>query len=306
METLRSILVLMEPALEQQAAFEAALPLARATGARLHLLMTDYRDLHVSFHQPPAPGLLQYRESVLATHRILLERCVARAQAAGVPADFDCVWGTPFHELAIERVSALAPDLVMKQSVHHGRVERTLFTGSDWHLIRDCPAPLLLVKDPARLATPRILVCVDPQHLHDKPAALDHRLLGSAVLLHERLGGEVHALHVFALPHPVAVIGDAYVAAAGMVPDEATLEAANRSLHALLAAHPAFREHAHLRVGIPAQDIVAEALALEADLLVMGVVSRRRLERWFVGNTAEAVLDRVPCNVWVEKLPPPG
>lgn len=301
METLRSILVLMEPAVEQQAAFEAALPLAQALGARLHLLMTDYRDLHVSFYEPPAPGLLQYRESVLATHRVMLERCVERAGAAGVPADFECLWGTPFHEIAVEHVHKLRPDLVVKQSVHHGRIERTLFTGSDWHLIRDCPAPLLLVKDPTRLAAPRILVCVDPQHMHDKPAALDHQLLGSAALLHERLGGEVHALHVFALPHPVAVIGDAYVAATGMVPDEATLEVANRSLHDLLAAHPSFREHAHLRVGIPAQDIVSEALSLDADLLVMGAVSRRRLERWFIGNTAEAVLDRVPCNVWVEK-----
>jgi len=301
MEALSSILVLMEPALEQQAAFEAALPMARGFGARLHLLMTDYRDLHVSYYAPPAPGLVQFRESVQAAHRATLERCVERASAAGVTATFECLWGTPFHEIAIERVKALKPGLVMKQSVHHGRVERTLFTGSDWHLIRDCPAPLLLVKDPARLASPRALVCVDPQHLHDKPAVLDHQLLGSAALLRAKLGGDVHALHVFALPPPVAVVGDAYVAAAGMVPDDATLEAANSSLRELLSAHAVAADHAHLRVGVPAQEIVAEVLALDIDLLVMGAVSRRRLERWFIGNTAEAVLDRVPCNVWVEK-----
>ena len=301
MQALRSILVLMEPALEQQVAFEAALPIARAFGASLHLLMTDYRDLHVSFYEPPAPGLVQFRESVQAAHRATLERCVERAGSLGVTATFESIWGTPFHELAVERVKALKPGLVMKQSVHHGRVERTLFTGSDWHLIRDCPVPLLLVKDPSRLSKPRILVCVDPQHMHDKPAALDHQLLASASLLNERLGGEVHALHVFALPHPIAVVGDAYVASAGMVPDDATLEAANASLRDLLSAHPAVRAHAHLRVGVPAQDIVSEALSLDVDLVVMGAVSRRRLERWFIGNTAEAVLDRLPCNVWVEK-----
>jgi universal stress protein E len=301
MQALRSILVLMEPALEQQVAFEAALPIARAFGASLHLLMTDYRDLHVSFYEPPAPGLVQFRESVQTAHRAALERCVERAGSLGVTATFESIWGTPFHELAVERVKALKPGLVMKQSVHHGRVERTLFTGSDWHLIRDCPVPLLLVKDPSRLSKPRILVCVDPQHMHDKPAALDHQLLASASLLNERLGGEMHALHVFALPHPIAVVGDAYVASAGMVPDDATLEAANASLRDLLSAHPAVRAHAHLRVGVPAQDIVSEALSLDVDLVVMGAVSRRRLERWFIGNTAEAVLDRLPCNVWVEK-----
>jgi universal stress protein E len=301
MQALSSILVLMEPALEQQAAFEASLPLARSFGARLHLLMTDYRDLHVSFYEPPAPGLVQFRESVQAAHRTTLERCVERAAAAGVAATFECIWGTPFHEIAIERIKSLKPGLVLKQSVHHGRVERTLFTGSDWHLIRDCPAPLLLVKDPARLASPKVLVCVDPQHLHDKPATLDHQLLGTAALLKAKLGADVHALHVFALPYPVAVIGDAYVAAASMVPDDQTLEAANQSLRELLAAHGVGPDRAHLRVGVPAQDIVSETLALDIDILVMGAVSRRRLERWFVGNTAEAVLDRVPCNVWVEK-----
>jgi len=305
MDVLRSILVLMEPTREEQAAFDAALGLAKGWGAKLHLFMSDYRDLHVSFYEPPAPGLVQYRESVLAAHRETLEQCVQRGAAQGVSVSFETLWGSPFHELALERIAALRPDLVVKQSEHHNRIERTLFTGSDWHLIRDCPSPLLLVKESARLTRPRILVCVDPQHLHDKPATLDHQLLRRAAMLCERLGGEVHALHVFALPHPVAVIGDAYVAAAGIVPDDATIESANMALRELLAAHPIVGDRAHLRVGVPAQDIVAEAANLNVDLVMMGAVSRRRLERWFIGSTAEAVLDRLPCNVWVEK-PRPG
>jgi nucleotide-binding universal stress UspA family protein len=44
---------------------------------------------------------------------------------------------------------------------------------------------------------------------------------------------------------------------------------------------------------------------LDPGLVIMGAVSRRRLDRWLVGNTAEAVLDRLACNVWVEK-PPAG
>jgi nucleotide-binding universal stress UspA family protein len=54
-------------------------------------------------------------------------------------------------------------------------------------------------------------------------------------------------------------------------------------------------------VGVPARDIVAQAREIGAGLVLMGAVSRRRLDRWFVGSTAEAVLDRLPCNVWVEK-----
>jgi universal stress protein E len=223
---LRDILVLMEPGSEAQPAFDAALLLARRDGARLELLMTDYQDLHTAYFSPPTASLQEFHETVMAAHHAVLKRYSARAAAEGVPTICEALWGTPFHEMVLARVAATRPDLVVKHSVHHNRIERTLFTGSDWHLIRDCPVPLLLVKDPLRLEAPTILACVDPLHAHDKPAALDHQLLRSAKTLAERLGGEVHALHVFSIPTPVTVVGDAYIAAAAVPPAAATVESA--------------------------------------------------------------------------------
>jgi universal stress protein E len=40
---------------------------------------------------------------------------------------------------------------------------------------------------------------------------------------------------------------------------------------------------------------------LRADLLVMGAVSRSRLQELFVGSTAERVLDHLGCDVLVVK-----
>jgi universal stress protein E len=37
--------------------------------------------------------------------------------------------------------------------------------------------------------------------------------------------------------------------------------------------------------------------------MVMGAISRGRLERVFVGSTAERLLDRLPCDVLVVKPP---
>jgi universal stress protein E len=301
MEALRNILVLMEPGSEGQPAFDAALLLARRFGARLELLMSDYQDLHAAYFSPPTATVQEFHDSVMAAHRAVLEKYVRRAEAAGVPAICEALWGTPFHEIVLGRVAATRPDLVVKHSVHHNRVERTLFTGSDWHLIRDCPAPLLMVKAPERLEGVRMLVCVDPLHSHDKPAALDHRLLRTAKFLAGPLAGEVHALHVFSIPTPVTVVGDAYIAAAAMPPPEATVAAATEAFRQLAAVHAIPAERTHLKVGAPARDILAEARELDAGLVIMGAVSRGRLDRWFVGNTAEAVLDRLSCNVWVEK-----
>jgi universal stress protein E len=47
--------------------------------------------------------------------------------------------------------------------------------------------------------------------------------------------------------------------------------------------------------------VAAAADQLGADVLVMGVVSRSGLQRPFIGNTAEAVLDAVGCDVLVVK-----
>ena len=149
-----------------------------------------------------------------------------------------------------------------------------------------------------------MLVCVDPLHAHDKPAALDHRLLRTARFLAGPLDDEVHALHVFSIPTPVSVVGDAYIAAAVAAPPaDATVAAATAAFRQLAAVHSLRADRAHMTVGAPARDILAEATALDAGLVIMGAVSRGRLDRWFVGNTAEAVLDRLACNVWVEKPP---
>ena len=303
MEALRNILVLMEPGSEAQPAFDAALLLARRVGARLELLMSDYQDLHAAYFSPPTATVQEFHDTVMSAHRAVLEKYARRAEDAGVPALCEALWGTPFHEVVLGRVAATQPDLVVKHSVHHNRIERTLFTGSDWHLIRDCPAPLLLVKAPARLEGTRLLVCVDPLHSHDKPAALDHRLLRTAKLLAGPLGGEVHALHVFSIPTPVTVVGDAYIAAAASAPPEATVAAATSAFRQLMAVHSMPADRAHLTVGAPARDILATARELDAGLVIMGAVSRGRLDRWFVGSTAETVLDRLACNVWVEKPP---
>ncbi len=303
MDALRNILVLMEPATETQPAFDAALTLAKPFGSRLELLISEFQDLHAAYFDPMTATVQQFHDAVLAGHRAALERYEQAAAQQGVSALGEAIWGTPFHEVVLARVAATRPDLVVKHSTFHNRLERTLFTGSDWHLIRDCPVPLLMVKDPARLAGAPILVCVDPLHAHDKPAALDRQLLTSAAELSAKLGGELHTLNVCAIPTPIGVVGDAYAAAAGMFPVEDWVERSREAYARLLQGYPVGKEHAHFRVGVAARDIVDAARTLKAGLVLMGAVSRRRLDRWIVGSTAESVLDRLPCNVWVEKPP---
>ena len=165
MTALRNILVLMDPGAERQPAFDAALALARRTGARIELLVNEFQDLHVGYFEPMTAGVQEIHDALLAAHRAMLDEYVRAAGEAGVTALGEALWGSPFHEVVLARVAATRPDLVVKHTEFHGRLERTLFTGSDWHLVRDCPVPLLLVNDPARLAGARIVACIDPVFL---------------------------------------------------------------------------------------------------------------------------------------------
>ena len=301
MDSLRNILTLMEHSADEQPAFDAAMVLAKRFGSGLELLLTEFQDFHTGYFDPMTATLQEFHDGILAGDRALLDRYVQAAAAQGVNALGEAIWGTPFHEIVLSRVAATRTDLVVKHSAYHSRIERTLFTGSDWHLVRDCPVPLLLVKEPGRLAGTRILACVDPLHAHDKPASLDRQLLRRGATLSEKLGGELHVLHVCVVPQPVSMVGDAYVAALAMPPDADWVGRARESYQQLMAEYDLPADHVHLRVGVGAREIVAAAHELEAGIVLMGAVSRRRLERWFVGSTAESALDRLPCNVWVEK-----
>lgn len=304
MEPIRNILALMEHSADEQPAFDAALVLAKRFGSGLELLLAEYQDFHAGYFDPMTATLQQFHDGVMAGHRAMLERCVQAAAGQGVEALGEALWGTPFHEVVLARVAATRPDLVVKYSHYHNPVERTLFTGSDWHLVRDCPVPLLLVKDPARLAGAPVLVCVDPQHAHDKPASLDRKLLRRGAALAATLGGQLHALHVCAIPRPVNVVGDTYVTALAMPADEEWTGRARESYRQLMSGYDLPGDRVHLRVGVAAREIVAAARELGAGIVLMGAVSRGRLERWIVGSTAESALDRLPCNVWVEKPEP--
>jgi universal stress protein E len=57
----------------------------------------------------------------------------------------------------------------------------------------------------------------------------------------------------------------------------------------------------HVEIGPPETVICSLAKRLRADMVVMGAISRRGLERIFVGNTAEQILDSLPCDVLVVK-----
>jgi len=308
MKRLDRILAVLDPTTEVQPAVAKAATLARRCGATLELFICDF-DPSLS-GQPffDTDKLRQLREEFVTERLTYLEETAEDLRAEGPAVETHVHWDNPTYRGIVRRVEESTPDLVVKDTHYHTVLRRTLFTNTDWNLIRTCPAPLLLVKPGDWPDTPRVLAALDPGHLGDKPAALDHDILEWSELIAARMGGELHAVHAF---FPAALLAAATsmggmplltgVSAAEIIGEERRRIAG--VLGEIVASHEVAPARVHLEQGAAHEVLPRVAEQLGAALLVMGAVSRSRLQEVFLGSTAERVLDRLGCDVLVVKPP---
>lgn len=289
------ILSVVDPTAEEQPAAERAAWLAAKVGARLELFVCD-----------DVPRSDEAREAALQAHRERLRTLAQRLSASGIDIAVDARWGRPLDRCIVAKIIDTEPLLVVKDTHYHTGIKRTLFTNTDWSLIRTCPAPLLLVKPRPISVEPVVVAAVDPMHEHDKPAELDRAILAFAKELTGALHGQLHVHHSFDIGPVLAAIAGT-PGSTMAVPVEEISEAAEaehrKALEKLVADFEIEPSRLHLEQGVPHEALVRQAEALGADIVVMGAVSRSGLKRIFVGSTAERALDRLPCDLLVIKPP---
>jgi universal stress protein E len=293
-------LLALDPHAERQPAVERAAWLAEKTGAALELFVAECE---------PAAGLTKSaRDNLLISHRTRLQAIADELTSRGIEAKVKVRWDRPADEAVIRRAVESEAAVVVKDTHYHSLLKRTLFSNVDWNLIRHCPVPLWLVKDRPLVGEPRLLAAVDPARHHDKPSDLDQRILAFAQALRRAADGELHVVHVID-PVPSATVMAAAAApetASVVIPStqETMAERADersKAFERLVDDASIQPECAHIERGPAADLLVSRATQLEADFVVMGAVSRSRLQNVFIGHTAERVLDRLPCDLMVVK-----
>jgi universal stress protein E len=276
-----------------QPALERAAWLARQSGARLELFACDYDPdldtgrLTAVWGASPSP-----RERSLARRRGQLDELAAPLRKDGLTVTVDVVWEHPFEAAIVKKAAAHDYWLVAKDTRHHNLLERTLLTNVDWHLIRECAAPLLLVKDRKLGTEPNVFAAVDPVNEHDRPAALDDRIFTFAADLARVTRGHLHVMHAYSSPM-----------GAELPPDIRKIIAQEHrvAMAKFLDKHAVLGGRNHLYEGLAHECLLRAAADHSADFVVMGAVARRGLKRLFIGSTAERVLDRLPCDLVIIK-----
>jgi len=98
---------------------------------------------------------------------LLLEGFAEPLRDDGIDVTAHVISGDPLHEAVIFWMRDCPADLVVKDTHHHSLGRRAFTTNTDWHLIRDCPVPLLLTKATVWAMPPVIMAAVDPGHAND-------------------------------------------------------------------------------------------------------------------------------------------
>jgi nucleotide-binding universal stress UspA family protein len=227
--------------------------------------------------------------------------------------------GTPFLEI-IREVLRNGRDLVIKMAEQYDWLDRW-FGSNDMHLLRKCPCPVWLIKPQEPKSYRRILAAVDvddtypPQEIETRHA-LNRQILEMAASLVLAEFAELHigsawdAIGESAMRHGVFVgrPEEEVIAYVGQVrrQHETNLDALMREVAAYVGqdALDYLKPRTHLIKGGPRKEIPALAKQIEADLVVMGTVARTGIPGFFMGNTAETILDQLECSVLAIK--PPG
>jgi universal stress protein E len=148
-----------------------------------------------------------------------------------------------------------------------------------------------------------ILAALDPTHMFAKPAALDPEILHFSATLADALHGTVHAVHGYV---PVSAnLSPAVLSKPGEL-EKVLVAAAADAFDALAkVAKPLgiARDRLHVVGRHPTDAIEEVAMETGCQIVALGSISRSGVDRLLIGNTAEALIDRVPCDVLVVKPP---
>ena len=287
-----TMMVIMNPEYTRTPAVLRAMSLAWKLNAQLLLYSFEYdRSLaHAVRHGFDLDAYLKGRGQKL-------EEFADALRAEGFDAKTQVVWAHPLAEHILSSVLAVQPDYVIKDVHEETAIKRILFTPLDWQLLRECPAPLMLVREHTGNTPHHIMAAVDPLDEHNRPMGLNDVILKVSSMLAMQCDAQVDVVHAFDY---VPILADAESAAGWVMDNDIYDELRNIHKDALLELGEKYgveETQMHLLDGRPSAVLAEFAGRHKVDLVVMGTIYRSRFERLAMGSTAEGLLENLDCDV---------
>ena len=173
------------------------------------------------------------------------------------------------------------------------RSESLVHTSTDWQLLRECPAPLLLVAEKKWHRAKPVLVTLDLSSEVATKRKLNDKTLGIAKGLAAALGVELEIITAIEIP---TLLSDLDLVDPATYAREAKV-AMKPQIRKLAAAHDIPEKAFHCKRGPVEKVITSQAAKVRAQVVVMGTVARKGVKARLLGNTAEKVLRHMKTDV---------
>lgn len=295
MKMIRNILLAVGGNNDNEAFIAEVVAVAKGAGAQVTLLSildtpSDSQDKHTE-----SSNLQQWKKE---EQQEKINKISSELVKSGIQVTIKQAIGKPYLEIIREALKDNY-DLIMKPAESEPTIKAILFGSTDMQLFRLCPYPVWAFKPTANTELRRIMVAVDLLAYDEEKSALADKVLQWGKQAASLAGSELHVVHIWDLYGETTLRGRSILANAvdKLVQDE---ERKHRQwMNEALAKNGLEQSdiQLHFYKG-DAKTLIPEiAIAMKADLLVMGTVGRTGIPGFFIGNTADSVLRQVDCSV---------
>ncbi len=299
MKRFKNILLVDDPMTECHGALQRAETLTRNNKAQLTVLTVLNeipRDIRVIIGSQTAA---EVRREVIRNREDQLEELIAHMRKERMRVSTRVLVGKPFVEIIREALKNEHDLVIIASEGKEGVFREVLFGRTTMHLMRKCPCPVWVIK-PTQIAHQykRILAAVDPDPSDKEKSDLNDKIMEIASSLAHTEKSELHVVHVWGDPDEIVLWShNLSKDVSGLARDTFNLH--KERLDGLLRKHTPdiVGEHIHLKRGDPGRAINGTAKEIGAELIIMGTVCRTGVDGYFIGNTAEKVLNHVDCSV---------
>jgi nucleotide-binding universal stress UspA family protein len=304
MKRFKNILLVFNERTESKTTLNQAIDLCKRNQARLTVIdvvedLSREADLGLS-----ADVLSSLRSHDFEIRQRDLEQLVEPIRQEGIEVATRVVTGAPFLQI-IREVLRYNHDLVIMTADGNGGLKERVFGSTSMHLMRKSPCPVWVVKPDQPGHYARILAAVDPVPSDKQKTDLAIKIMDLSTSLALRQDAELHIVNAWTLPgESLLTHGRAQIPPAELEKLLRRTESKHKdALDELLARYDLEKsQHTiHFLKGEAKNIIPTVADLNNIGLIVMGTVGRTGISGFFIGNTAEDVLNQVNCSVMAVK-----
>ncbi|MGL1956749.1 MAG: universal stress protein UspE [Colwellia sp.] len=300
METYQNILVVIDPTTDDQKALERAIELASSVNSTgiVHADITAFLSIFDFSYEMTtilsSDERDKMRQSVIKDKEAWLANIIKNLDPA-ITIKSQVVWHNRPFEAVIEQVISHNYDIVIKGTHQHDKFKSVIFTPTDWHILRKCPCPVLLVKEHSWPSNGNILAALNVGSDEEEHHSLNAKITQEAKQLAQLIDANIHLVNSFpGTPINIAIEIPEFNSSEY---NKTMLKHHEKAMKKFAAKFDVDIANTHVEEGLPETVIEQVSERIDAELVILGTVGRTGLSAALIGNTAEHVIDHLNCDV---------